>query len=386
MKARVCSALCVLFSLAVAEATEKETAELHLEKAFAAIATGEPQQAKAILINTLEHHPNFHLARMVYADLIAAQAQLSPLLADSLGQDKARILGLAEEAAARLKPRSKNVDKLPANIVKLSHNYRHVLLFDARHSRLYVFENHEATPRLIADYYASAGKDGMGKESEGDNRTPSGVYKITYTLDDDQLPELYGEAAYVLNYPNRWDQTQHRSGSGIWLHGVPRITYSRPPETSRGCVVTSNAVIQRLKQTINPLQTSVVLATQVDWLDEAQWREDQTKLLSVIGQWQSDWQSLDVEQYLKHYSSAYQDMKLDYRQMLSQTRRNAKKKTMIKVTIKNIDLLRYSAEPQRYVAHFDQDYKSNNYNISYRKQQIWQREGADWKIIFEGRV
>ena len=386
MKARVFSALCVLFSLAIAEATEKETAELHIEKAFTAIAAGEPQQAKAILINTLEHHPNFHLARMVYADLIAAQAQLSPLLTDPLGQDKVRILGLAEEASARLKPRAKNVDKLPANIVKLSHNYRHVLLFDAQYSRLYVFENHEAAPRLIADYYASAGKDGMGKESEGDNRTPSGVYKITYTLDDDQLPELYGEAAYVLNYPNRWDQTQHRSGSGIWLHGVPRITYSRPPETSRGCVVTSNAVIQQLKQTINPLQTSVVLATQVDWLDEEQWREDQTKLLSVIGQWQSDWQSLDVEQYLKHYSSSYQDMKLDYRQMLSQTRRNAKKKTMIKVTIKNIDLLRYSAEPQRYVAHFDQDYKSNNYNISYRKQQIWQREGTDWKIIFEGRV
>ena len=386
MKAKVCLALCVLFSLAVAEAVDKETAELHLEKAFTAIATGEPQQAKDILINILEHHPNFHLARMVYADLIAAQAQLSPLLADPLGQDKARILGLTEEAAARLRSRSKNVDKLPANIVKLSHNYRHVLLFDAQYSRLYVFENHEAAPRLIADYYASAGKDGMGKEREGDNRTPKGVYKITYTLDDDQLPELYGEAAYVLNYPNRWDQTQHRSGSGIWLHGVPRITYSRPPETSRGCVVTSNAVIQQLKQTINPLQTSVVLATQVDWLDEAQWREDQTKLLSVIEQWQSDWQSLDVEQYLKHYSSSYQDMKLDYRQMLSQTRRNAKKKTMIKVTIKNIDLLRYSAEPQRYVAHFDQDYKSNNYNISYRKQQIWQREGTDWKIIFEGRV
>ena len=378
--------MCILLLVVAAEAIEREAAEIHLEKAFAAIAIGETQQAKSILIDALEQHPNFHLARMVYADLIAARAQLLPLLPASSVQDKARIFGLVEEAEARLGQRSKNVGKLPANIVKLSHNHQHVLLFDARHSRLYVFENDAETPRLIADYYAAAGKSGMDKESEGDNRTPSGVYKITHALDDDQLPELYGEAAYVLNYPNQWDQTQGRSGSGIWLHGVPRITYSRPPETSRGCVVTSNAVIERLRQSIDPAKTSVVLATQVDWLDEAQWQNYQARLLSAIAQWQSDWQSLDVEQYLKHYSISYQDMKLDYRQMLSQTRRNAEHKTVVEVTIKNIDLLRYSTEPERYVAHFDQDYKSNNYNISYRKQQIWQREGTEWKIIFEGRV
>ena len=388
IKTAFLAASCFLFSFVFAdnETIEKETAEINLEKALAAMTTGEVQKAKSILIETLEHYPNFHLARMVYADLIAAQARHTSLLPNPAAQGKARISGLVEEAAARLKQRARKSDKLPANIVRLSQNHEHALLFDARYARLYVFENNEGMPHLIADYYASAGKEGMNKESEGDNRTPSGVYKITHTLDDDQLPELYGLAAYVLNYPNQWDQTQRRSGSGIWLHGVPRITYSRPPETSRGCVVSSNWVMQWLKQHINPTKTPVILATQVDWLDEVSWRERRTQLLSTIEQWQSDWQSLDVEQYLEHYSGEYKGLKLNYQQMLKQTRRNAEKKTFVKVAIKNIDLFRYSMQPERYIAHFDQDYKSNNYNISYRKQQIWQREDGEWKIIFEGRA
>ncbi len=379
---------CFLSSVAPAdnEVIEKETAEINLAKAFTAISTGEVQKAKSILVATLEHHPNFHLARMVYADLIAVQARHSPLLADPVAQSKARISGLAEEAVARLVQKPPQSNELPVDIVQLSQNHRHVLLFDAEYSRLYVFKNHQGTPHLIADYYASAGKDGMDKEREGDNRTPSGVYKITYTLDDDQLPELYGIGAYVLNYPNRWDQTLRRSGSGIWLHGVPRITYSRPPETSRGCVVSSNSVMQWLKDYINPSKTPVVLANRVDWLDTVSWQAHRKQLLSMIEQWQSDWQSLDVERYLKHYSAQYRDVKLNYQQMLNQTRRNAEKKTFVKVAIKEIDLFRYSTKPERYIVHFDQDYKSNNYNIAYRKQQIWQRENGEWKIIFEGRV
>ena len=379
---------CFLFSVALADnrTIEKETAEINLERAFTAISTGEVQKAKSILLDTLEHHPNFHLARMVYADLIAAQAQHSPLLSDPDARNRARISGLAEEAAARLVYKPPKSNELPINIVRLSQNQHHALLFDAEYSRLYVFENHRGTPHLIADYYASAGKDGMNKENEGDNRTPNGVYEITQTLDDNQLPELYGIGAYVLNYPNRWDRTLNRSGSGIWLHGVPRITYSRPPETSRGCIVSSNSVMQWLKRRIDPAKTSVVLANRVDWLDTVSWQAHREQLLSIIAQWQSDWQSLDVERYLAHYSEEYRDVKLNYRQMLNQSRRNAKKKTFVEVAIKEIDVFRYSTKPERYIVHFDQDYKSNNYNIAYRKQQMWQRENGEWKIIFEGRV
>lgn len=388
IKVAFLSVSCFFFSVVLAgnEPIEKEVAEINLEKAFVAMTAGETQKARSILIATLEDYPNFHLTRMVYADLIAAQAQYSPLLPSSAAKGKARISDLAEEAVARFKRRPKDLGQLPAGIVRLSQKHQHALMFDAQYSRLYVFENIKGMPHLIADYYASAGKGGMDKRHEGDNRTPSGVYKITRVLDDDQLPELYGIGAYVLNYPNRWDQTQYRSGSGIWLHGVPRITYSRPPETSRGCVVSSNWVMQWLKQHIDPTKTPVILTMQVDWLNEMPWQERQAQLLSTIEQWQSDWQSLDVERYLGHYSKDYQDLKLNYRQMLNRTRHNAEKKTFVKVAIKDIDLFRHSTQPESYVAHFDQEYKSNNYNVSYRKQQIWQSEDGEWKIIFEGRV
>ena len=72
--------------------------------------------------------------------------------------------------------------------------------------------------------------------------------------------------------------------------------------------------------------------------------------------------------------------------MTARTRRNARAKTFIKVGVGEIDLLMYSQMPELFVARFNQDYRSNNYNIAYRKQQFWKKENGAWKIVFEGRV
>src|SRR3546814_8483534 len=49
-----------------------------------------------------------------------------------------------------------------------------------------------------------------------------------------KLPDFYGDGAYPLNYPNEWDKHEGRKGYGIWLHGTPSTTYSRPPRASDG--------------------------------------------------------------------------------------------------------------------------------------------------------
>lgn len=82
------------------------------------------------------------------------------------------------------------------------------------------------------------GKNGTDKRVEGDKRTPMGVYQITEQLPRAGLADLYGDGAFpAANYPNEWDRQQKRGGHGIWLHGVPSNTYSRPPRSSDGCVV-----------------------------------------------------------------------------------------------------------------------------------------------------
>lgn len=37
-----------------------------------------------------------------------------------------------------------------------------------------------------------------------------------------------------------------RNGYGIWLHGTPSDTFSRPPRTSDGCVVLANTDLDEI--------------------------------------------------------------------------------------------------------------------------------------------
>ena len=369
-----------------AASIEREPAELMLTRAMESLMAGQESVALATLQQTIQSYPNFRLARMIYADLYAVRSQLPPLLSETRALSKARIADLSAEARARLNYQPPAADRLPSNIVKLSPMHRYALLFDAQHSRLYLFANNHGKLRLLSDYYAASGRGGMNKQSEGDNRTPNGSYTITQVLEDEQLPELYGRYAYTLNYPNRWDRIQARDGYGIWLHGVPRMTYSRPPEASRGCIVISNQAIDALHSYMQAGTTPMLLATEVTWLRQQQWSLQQQELLDVVRQWQTDWQSLNVEKYLAHYSKDYLDKKYNYAQWVQRVRKNAQKKTFVKVTLKDIDLMLYSSEPHLFLAQFNQDYRSNNYKIAYRKQQMWRLENDGWKIIFEGRL
>ena len=346
----------------------QEPVEIMFKNALSLLVSNDQQKIDAAFNTLIAQYPNFHPARMIYADILVMKAGYLPLLPTKSAQTKARIADLLEETKARYSYTFGQAEKQPDVILRLSPFYRYAMVFDATHSRLYLFKNGKDGLQLIKDYYASHGKGGMHKRSEGDRRTPTGVYKITQLYRDNKLPELYGQGAYTLDYPNRWDRVQGHSGSGIWLHGVPRITYSRPPLASRGCVVISNSAMAQLGQVEGIASAPIVLADRVDWLAKEDWLAQQRVLLTTIRSWQKDWQSLDVEKYLAHYSDSYRDENRNYRQMLAVTRRNAKEKTFIKVGIENIDLMVYSREPApTLLIRFNQDYQSNNYVVAYRQ-------------------
>ena len=393
MKTALSACGCIALAMAASADTSaartdvaREAPEMRFGAALQALVSARPQRSLEQLDEVLRRHPKFGIAAMLRADLLAARAGQAALLPRPEAGAKTRVADLLDEAKARTRHRPAPVDKLPANILRLSARHRHALLFDAARSRLYLFENDAETPTLIADYYAAHGKGGMAKRSEGDKRTPTGVYKITRAIDDGQLAELYGVGAYPLDYPNAWDRLRRHSGHGIWLHGVPRVTYSRPPRTSRGCVVASNEVVRQLRRQTRLVNLPVILAERVVWLEAEAWRRRQRELLDAIERWQGDWQSLDTDGYLSHYSSAYRDREEDYRELQARVRRNARAKTFVKVGVSNVDLLLYSRDPELIVARFDQDYRSNNYSTAYRKQQFWKAENGAWKIVFEGRV
>ena len=261
-----------------------------------------------------------------------------------------------------------------------------MVLVDLARSRLYLFENQDGLPNLVKDYYISLGKKGSRKDVQGDQRTPIGVYHITEFLPERVLPDRYGNGAFPLNYPNDWDLRHKRTGYGIWLHGTPFDTYSRPPLSSDGCVTLSNRDFNEVARKVEIAKTPVIITDKtIEWVDRQQWEERRNEILSFFERWRLDWESLDTDRYLSHYSTQYDDGKLDHGGWTTRKRRVNRAKSYIKVGVSDLSVFKYPGDEEMLVVTFSQNYDSSNYKQTSRKRQYWRRESGDtWRIVLEG--
>ena len=378
----------VLLSLLVFSATALgATPEDRLSTVFQAIEANRLDDALQRVDALIRDYPNFRLAHLVRGDLLLARAQ--PLqtfgnVAKTVPAEK--IDGLREEALARLRAmRSRpGEDRLPRYVLQLHAEQKHVLLVDSRRSRLYVFGNEKGTPRLVADYYVTLGKNGIEKTREGDQKTPVGVYHVTANLPRKKLTDFYGAGAFPINYPNEWDRRQGRGGYGIWLHGVPSDVYSRPPRASDGCIVLANPDLESVGRHVQVGLTPVIIADEIEWADASAIAAERAALAAAIEQWRADWQSRDTERYLTHYSSRFAAPGQDLAAWSAHKRKVNAGKKWIKVDLGRVAMFRYPRERDFVVVTFDQNYRSSGLSNVMRKRQYWVKEGAQWKIIYEG--
>ena len=338
------------------------------------------------LKNLTEIRPDFRLAQLVYADMLSAQASALASVGNTGQYDSPRVKGLIEEARARFnvtkdKP---SLDMIPKDLVLLSKEQKYVIVQDMSLSRLYLFENRNGVPHLIKDYYASHGRGGVGKQKQGDLRSPVGVYFTTGRLLDRNLPQRYGAGALPLNYPNSWDYRLKRTGNGIWVHGTPVDTYSRPPRASEGCLSLSNPDFQELDALVDSKNTPVILGTELEWISKQQWMAQQQQAVAMVERWASDWESLDFDRYIDHYSNEFSDGSKNYRQFAEHKRRVNGAKQFIDIDLNKLSIFSYPNNPGLMVVSFEQDYKSNNYQSRGIKRQYWQRQGDRWRIAYEG--
>ena len=102
------------------------------------------------------------------------------------------------------------------------------LAINKKQQRLFMFE--QRSPLALKDqFFCSTGAIEGDKLSEGDKRTPEGVYFVQRRLDSGLDYQLYGNLAFPLDYPNPVDRLKGKTGHGIWIHGrghdlVPRET------------------------------------------------------------------------------------------------------------------------------------------------------------------
>ncbi|MCW8957000.1 MAG: L,D-transpeptidase [Gammaproteobacteria bacterium] len=365
-------------------------AELHPEQrllqALDAMQQADMKTAEHTLQSLIKDEPEFKLAHMLYADILSAhKGGIKPGqgLSDPVALDT-----LLTEVRKRWQAKNQRTytEKIPAALGRLDNYYLNALAVDLKQSRLYVFENHDGYPRQVADFYISIGRAGSGKENQGDLRTPLGVYFVQSYIPPSQLADKYGAGAYPINYPNAWDDHNGRTGNGIWLHGTRSGTYNRPPLASEGCVVLPNDDLLEVGRFITLGQTPVVIGENLQWLDTDQWQQQKQQVNTIFTRWLDDWQSMNIDNYLSHYSETFSSGKRNFKAWAKHKRRIAGQKRFVDVKAKHLSLLLHPNE-NVLVATFNQHYHSDNFSSQSWKRQYWHKEAdGQWRIIFEGRI
>ena len=338
-------------------------------------------------------YPNFRLAHLIKGDLLLARARPLTTVGNAPGAPKDLLEDLREEARARLVriQHQRPVDLVPRYLVQMQPEQRHALVVDTAKSTLYVFENRGGEARYVADYYITIGKNGIDKFKEGDKKTPLGVYHVTGIIPRDKLhatygkaSELYGNGALPISYPNEWDRRQGRAGHGIWLHGVPFDTYSRPPRASDGCVALTNEDFEVISKYAKAGITPVIIAHGVEWAGAGAAKSLRGNLAQSLEGWRRDWESLDTGKYLTHYAADFSTGKIGLAQWSEQKHKVNSGKTWIRLKLDNVSVFLYPGREDLAVVTFDQDYASSNLSNQMRKRQYWIRESGSWRILHEG--
>lgn len=275
-------------------------------------------------------------------------------------------------------------NRRPNAVLRLNDDTRHLILADLREKRVYLLENQPQGLRVLRHMYATIGKNGTRKQVQDDGRTPVGVYTFTRYLDDAELPELYGSGAFPLNYPNSWDRRAARTGYGIWVHGIPRDHYTRPPLSSEGCVAVGNEDFLSLKPFIHPGETRVIFSDEVRWLDDHELSADLQSIEQAVENWRQTWNSLDTDAYLGFYADDFSTPEMSRAQFASNKYRVNAHKRFIEVNVDKLNIFAYPGEGELRLVEFVQDYRSDTYNGQDLKRQFWRldNDGA-WRIVHE---
>ncbi len=333
-------------------------------------------------------YPHFQLAQLVYGDLLNSQVRpvrtLGDMAASTAQRAPAALAELREESQLRLKALRERppAGTLPSQFMALAPSSRHAIAIDTSRSRLYLFENSSTGLRLVADFYVSIGKLGAEKNVEGDKRTPLGVYFITSNLDPKTLTNFYGSGALPINYPNPLDQSRGKTGSGIWLHGTPPEQFSRAPRASDGCVVLANPDLNRLIRTVQVRTTPVVIAEKLQWQPPQTVASNSQAFTAALTRWQEAKNSGDMPRLLKFYTADFRSQNKNLEQWKPTLRQEVERMQGRPIALKDLSYLHWTDTADTMVVSFGEVIEGMRTGLN--KRQYWIRQGAQWKIFFEG--
>lgn len=248
--------------------------------------------------------------------------------------------------------------KIPASLLRLGvgdYFSDYAFVVDKSLRTLTIWRKVDDKVQFVEAHAADLGRKPGDKSVLGDLKTPEGIYFFQDMYEGSNLNfSQYGSRAFTMDYPNLFDRLESKTGSGIWLHAVPETKTLR--RGSRGCIVVRDHVIKTLSPYITLKKTPIIVLDKVTYLDAETHRSEEARLVKWIEGWRKDWESKNIDSYMKYYSDNFKSMKMDKNLWRRYKESINKKYEYITVRIQRPIIFRHNDE---YVVRFLQQYESD---------------------------
>lgn len=269
-------------------------------------------------------------------------------------------------------------DEIPACML----NYRfgpevHLLVVDKSTHTLFVYSNYSSKP--LTQFRVTTGKNKGQKQFEGDSKTPEGIYFFTRIINEPELPKIedYGEKAFVTDYPNPFDRSEKRNGSGIWLHGAHDPEKTSTPNNSRGCVVMSNEDLTKVSKYIYLNLTPLCIYERIPLVPEQEIIARRQKFLDLLSRWKQNWEEKDTDAYISHYDERFTGDGMGREAFRRHKDQLNKRYRYIRVLLNNLSVYAHDGYN---LALFNQVYLSDQNLFHNHKIQYWVRQNRGERL------
>lgn len=226
-------------------------------------------------------------------------------------------------------------------------------------------------------YSAFTGKMQGDKETEGDKRTPLGVYTLVKKLS--HVDPFYGPMAFVTSYPNDYDKYRGKKGHGIWIHGVPKK--EKRDSFTKGCIAINNANIKCLDRHIN-IEKTVLIIDKKEHRSPS--KDTLSNILAQIYAWRYAWLYNDVDSYLNFYDSKFRRFDgMNLKNFKKYKTRIFGKKESKQIIFNNLNVIPYPESSDIFKVTFYEIYKSKSFTFNGSKTLIVKLDNSKIKIITE---
>lgn len=254
-----------------------------------------------------------------------------------------------------------------------------VLVAQKEQSEIALYERNGNDYKLLLRNSVIVGENQGDKYTEGDKKTPEGAYELVEKRVG--LDSFYGPFALVTSYPNVFDQSLDKKGSGIWIHGMP-FNADREKFT-KGCIALNNNELENLEKNID-LSKTILLTAENNFKKVT--KEDMVIIFATIYKWKDAWKYSNIEEYLSFYSNDFKRADKTGFSLFSEQKRSVFAKNEQKtIKFSNIDVAPYpnSLGKNMFKVLMDEEYISPSVKFNGKKELFLEIANNQVKILSE---